>query len=294
MTHTELGAVSSAHSGSRDEHCKAEPGRKASRPFPGARAFRDLWEGWRDYRELWLAVGWYDIRKRYRRSVLGPFWITISLGVFVAALSLIYVPLMGGSIEGYLPYIAFGFIAWQFVSQLVIEGCNVFIANGPIIQQLKAPLSVYVYELVWKHLIILAHNLLIYVFIVVVFGLWPNWALLLVVPAILLACLNGVAIGMLLGTLCVRFRDIPPIIATIMQMMFLLTPIFWHADQLPGRALLVVLNPFYYFVEIIRQPLLGEVAPANIWITALAITLVNLLVAIPFYSRFRNRVAYWL
>jgi ABC-2 type transport system permease protein len=77
-------------------------------------------------------------------------------------------------------------------------------------------------------------------------------------------------------------------------MMFLLTPIFWHADQLPGRALLVVLNPFYYFVEVIRQPLLGEVPPASIWITALAITLVDLLVAIPFYSRFRNRVAYWV
>jgi hypothetical protein len=167
--------------------------------FPGARGLRDLWHGWRDYRELWLAVGWYDIRKRYRRSLLGPFWITISLGAFIAALTFLYVPLIGGDVNGFLSFVAFGFIAWQFMSQLVIEGCNVFIANGPIIQQFRAPLSVYIYESVWKNLIILAHNFLIYVFIVVLFGLWPSWATLLVVPGIILICINGVIVGMLLG-----------------------------------------------------------------------------------------------
>ena len=125
---------------------------------PFARGLRDLWQGWRDYRELWISTGWYDIRKRYRRSLLGPFWITISLGAFIAGLSFIYMPLVGGNAENYLPYLAFGFVAWQLISNLVIEGCNVFIANGPIIQQLRAPLSIYIYQMVWRHLIILAHN----------------------------------------------------------------------------------------------------------------------------------------
>jgi hypothetical protein len=130
--------------------------------FPGVRGLRDLWQGWRDYRELWVTVGLYDIRKRYRRSLLGPFWITISLGAFILGLSFIYSPLMGGEAGSFLPYLAFGFIAWQFVSQLVLDGCNVFIANGPIIEQLQAPLSVYIYQTIWRHLIIFTHNLLIY------------------------------------------------------------------------------------------------------------------------------------
>jgi hypothetical protein len=58
--------------------------------LPGIRGLRDLWQGWRDYRELWVTVGLYDIRKRYRRSLLGPFWITISLGAFILGLSFIY------------------------------------------------------------------------------------------------------------------------------------------------------------------------------------------------------------
>lgn len=264
------------------------------RSFPGARGLWDLWHGWRDYRELWLVVGWYDIRKRYRRSLLGPFWVTISLGAFIAVLTFLYVPLIGGDVNGYLSFVAFGFIAWQFMSQLVIEGCNVFIANGPIIQQFRAPLSVYIYESVWKNLIILAHNFLIYVFIVVLFGLWPSWATLLVIPGITLICINGVIVGMLLGTLCTRFRDIPPIVATIMQMMFLLTPIFWHPDQVPGREALVVFNPFYYFLELIRQPLQGHAPSLLIWTVALAITLVGFVVGLAFFSRFRDRIVYWL
>jgi ABC-2 type transport system permease protein len=262
--------------------------------FPGARGLRDLWRGWRDYRELWLAVGWYDIRKRYRRSLLGPFWITVSLAAFIAALTFLYVPLVGGDVHGYLSFVAFGFIAWQFMSQLVVEGCNVFIANGPIIQQFRAPLRVYIYESVWKNLIILAHNFSIYVFIVVLFGLWPSWATLLVVPGIILICINGVIVGMLLGTLCARFRDIPLIVATVMQMMFLLTPILWRPGQVPGREMLVVFNPFYYFLELIRQPLLGSAPSPLIWAVALMITAVGFVVGLAFFSRFRDRIVYWL
>ena len=97
--------------------------------FPGVRGLRDLWQGWRDYRELWLTVGLFDIRKRYRRSVLGPFWITISLLAFILGLGFIYSPLVGGGTASFLPFVAFGFIAWQFISQLVLDGCNVFIAD---------------------------------------------------------------------------------------------------------------------------------------------------------------------
>lgn len=262
--------------------------------FPGVRGLRDLWQGWRDYRELWLTVGLFDIRKRYRRSVLGPFWITISLGAFILGLGFIYSPLVGGGTASFLPFVAFGFIAWQFISQLVLDGCNVFIANGPIIQQLQAPLSIYIYQTIWRHLIILAHNLLIYVVIALLYGIWPSWQTLLVVPGIILVGVNGVSIGMLLGTLCARFRDIPPIVQTITQMMFLLTPILWRPNQIPGRELFYLLNPFYYLVEIIRAPLEGRAPSLFVWTVVLAMTAAGFVVSLLFFSRFRNRIAYWL
>jgi ABC-2 type transport system permease protein len=267
---------------------------KINPAFPGVRGLRDLWRGWRDYRELWLAVGFYDIRKRYRRSVLGPFWITISLGAFVLGLSFIYAPLTGGNMKSFLPFIAFGFIGWQFISQLVLDGCNVFIVNGPIIHQLRAPLSVYIYQTLWRHLIILGHNLLLYVLIAVGYGLWPTWQTLLVIPGIILVSINGISFCMLLGTLCARFRDIPPIVTTVMQMMFLLTPILWRPDQMSHRSFIYIYNPFYYLLQIIRQPLEGISPSLFVWSLAIAMTAVGFVVSLLFFSRFRDRIVYWL
>jgi ABC-type polysaccharide/polyol phosphate export permease len=277
---------------SADKRERSRLVQKIDPAFPGVRGLRDLWRGWRDYRELWVTVGLYDIRKRYRRSLIGPFWITLSLGAFILGLSFIYVPLVGGDMNSFLPFVAFGFIAWQFISQLVLDGCNVFIANGPIIQQLRAPLSIYIYQTVWRHLIILAHNLLIYVLIAVVYGIWPTWQTLLVIPGILLVSINGMSFG--IGTLCARFRDIPPIVATVTQMMFLLTPILWRPDQIPGREFLFVFNPFFYLVQVIREPLEGVSPSLFIWAVAVGLTVVGFLVSLLFFSRFRNRIVYWL
>jgi ABC-2 type transport system permease protein/lipopolysaccharide transport system permease protein len=268
--------------------------RKRGWSFPGAAAFLDLWQGWREFRELWVATGWYDIRKRYRRSLLGPFWITISLGAFVAGLSLVYGPLLGRDISTYAPYLAFGFIGWSLISELVTDSCNVFISNTQKMHQLRAPVSLYIYEMIWRNLLILAHNLLIYVVMIIFFPVKIGWATLLLVPGILLVAINGVLVSMLLGTLCARFRDIPPIVQTVMRMMFLLTPVLWHPDQMKARGALVDFNPFFYFLELIRDPLLGNAPPPFIWAVALGLTLALASVAIPFYARFHKRIAYWV
>ena len=279
---------------SADKGARSRLGQKIDPVFPGVRGLHDLWRGWRDFRELWLTVGLYDIRKRYRRSLLGPFWITVSVGTFILGLSFIYAPLVGGDMKSFLPFIAFGFVAWNFISQLLMDGCNVFIANGPIIQQLRAPLSIYIYQTVWRHLVILAHNFLIYAVVVVAYGLWPTWQTLFVIPGIFLVCINGLSFGMLFGTLCARFRDIPPIITTVVQRMFLLTPILWRPDQVPGREFVYELNPFFYLVQIIREPLEGVSPSLFVWGVAVGLTAGGFLVSLLFFSRFRNRIVYWL
>ena len=126
------------------------------------------------------------------------------------------------------------------------------------------------------------------------YGLWPSWQTLFVIPGVILISINGISLGMLLGTLCARFRDIPPIVATITQMMFLLTPILWRPDQIPGRALFYLLNPFYYLVEIVRAPLEGVTPSLFVWMVVLAMTAAGFTVSLLFFSRFRNHIVYWL
>ena len=257
------------------------------------RAWRDIREGWRG-RELWITIGLHDLRQRYRRSMLGPFWITLSMGIMIAALGLLYGKIFSLDLKDYLPYLSCGFIIWAFISGLIIDGCKSFIDSSRMIRQMAVPLSTYVFQAVWINLLVLFHNIWIYFIIALIFGVNPGWQVLLILPAIAILSLNGVALAIFFGLLSARFRDIPLIVASVIQVMFFITPVIWKPDMLQGRALVLDLNPFYHMVEIFRGPLLGYLPSMENWIAALFFTLASWALALSFYAIYRWRIAYWV
>src|SRR3954468_23608580 len=148
-----------------------------------ARARGDLSAGFRR-RELWLHLGWQDIKQRYRRSVLGPFWITIATGTTAVAMGGLYSKLFKLPLAEHLPYVTLGLIIWNLINASILEGAEVFVANEGLIKQLPTPLSVHVYRLVWRHMILFAHNIVIYLVIAMIFPKPWSWADLSVIPAL--------------------------------------------------------------------------------------------------------------
>jgi ABC-type polysaccharide/polyol phosphate export permease len=258
-----------------------------------ARAIADFREGLREY-ELWITMGIQDIKRRYRRSVLGPLWLTLSLAVLVAALGILYSALMGTPKEIFIPHLALGFIAWNFIQGAVTDGCNVFVNNKNWITNIRTPLSLFVFRMTWEHLVTMAHNALVYVGVAIIFGINAGLTGLMVLPGLLLVMFNAIWVGILFGTLCARFRDIPQIIQSIMRIAFFLTPIIWMPAQLGTRDYIAMFNPFTYFVELIRSPLLGVAPSLMTWGLALCVTIVGWAIAAVVFIRFRGRIAYWL
>jgi len=245
-------------------------------------------------RELWTTLGWHDIRQRYRRSMVGPFWLTLSMGLMIGGLAYLYSGMFGQNIERYLPYVATGMIVFGLISSLATEGSTVFIGSSQLILQLRAPLSIYVYQMVWRNLIIFAHNVSIYVLVLLFVKVDLGWNFFLAFIGLFLVLLNGAWLGLILGTLSARFRDIPPIVASVMQIVFFLTPIFWFPEAVTTRAWLVHLNPFYYMVEVIRMPLLGTSPPLSMWLIVIGINCASAIVAVLFFAGYRQRIAYWV
>ncbi|MBO9135192.1 ABC transporter permease [Rhizobium sp. B230/85] len=255
-------------------------------------ALADLWQGV-ERRELWLYLGWRDVKRLYNRSVLGPFWLTLSMGIMVMGLGLLYSQIMKVDVAHYLPNLAIGLITWGLISGVIIGACNIFSAAGGSLRQIRMPLSIHIYQFVWSQVLTFAHNFIIYFIIIAVFRINPGWSALLFVPAVLLILLNGVFISLILGPLCARFRDIPMIIASIMQLAFFMTPIIWSAQTLEGRGLVLNANPFYHFIEITRDPLLGGTGTLMNWGACIGITIALGIAGITFFSRYRARVVYW-
>jgi len=273
-----------------------EPIESSSRSF--RRAFQDLREGF-NHRELWLLLGWQDIKQRYRRSVLGPFWITIATGVSAIAMGVLYGTLFNLDVPEFLPYVALGFIIWNLIQGSILEGADVFMSNEGLIKQLPTPLSVHVYRLVWRQMILFAHNIVIYIGIFIFFPRQLYWTAFLAIPALALIAINAVWVSLVFGILATRYRDIAPLLGSIVQLLFFMTPIIWTEKTLEGtgnegRARIAEINPLYHFLDIVRTPLLGGDQQFYHWVIVLIITVVGWGIALLALRNYRSRVAYWV
>ncbi|MCI4674278.1 galactan export ABC transporter permease subunit Wzm/RfbD [Candidatus Mycolicibacterium alkanivorans] len=267
-----------------------------SRTFTRARG--DLIGGFRK-RELWLHLGWQDIKQKYRRSVLGPFWITIATATTAVAMGGLYSQLFHLKLSEHLPYVTLGLIIWNMINASILEGADVFIANEGLIKQLPTPLSVHVYRLVWRQMILFAHNIVIYVVIAFIFPKPWSLADLSVIPALILIMMNCVWVSFCFGILATRYRDIGPLLFSIVQLLFFMTPIIWNDDTLRQQgagkwAKIIELNPLLHYLDILRAPLLGAHQELRHWIVVVALTVIGWLVAALALRQFRARVPYWV
>ncbi len=266
------------------------------------RAFKDLHDGF-GQRELWLSLGWQDIKQRYRRSVLGPFWITIATGVQAAAMGILYSALLDIPLDEFLPYVTVGLIVWNLISASILEGSEVFISNEGLIKQLPSALSVHIYRLIWRQLLLLGHNLLIYVIMLVAFGVWRDlhWTAIFAIPALLLIVLNALWVSIVFGIFSTRYRDIAPILSSFVLLAFVLTPIMWTTKSLEAqggeaakRVKLAELNPLFHYLDIIRAPMIGQEQQAYHWYIVIAFTVVGWALALLAMRKYRARVPYWV
>jgi ABC-2 type transport system permease protein/lipopolysaccharide transport system permease protein len=257
-------------------------------------ALSEVRDGWR-WRELWTTLGWRDVQTRHRRSRIGPFWNTLSLAFVAACIGTLYGGIMARPMSEYIPHLVAGYMIWVFLQALVIEGKDAFVSNAAAIREIPVPKTVYVYKLLWKNLIILGFNSLVYVAVLALFQLSPFPNVIFALPALVIVLLNGIWAALLLGLINVRYRDVGQLIPNAMRLAFFVTPILWYADSVSGiRTIFVYFNPFYYFIELLRAPLLGQVPGLLIWGVTLAITAIGWGIAIPVYAHWRRRIAFWV
>jgi len=243
---------------------------------------------------VWPALGWQDIKQRYRRSVLGPLWLTVSMGAMIGAMGPLYGRLFGQDIAIYFGYLATSFVIWQLVSQCVNDTCQSFIGSEGFIKQVTLPLTTYVLRSIWRNMIMFFHNLIV---VAIVFLVYPppiSWSALLAPIGLLLFTANAIWFGVVLAMVCARFRDVAQIVQSLTQVALFLTPIFWKPQMLGRHEWANNLNPLYHYLEIIRGPLLGETLNAISWVFSVGSAVLGGALMIFMLSRYRARVPYWV
>ncbi len=256
-------------------------------------AINDVADGMRLWPLAW-SLGWLDIRLRYRGSILGPFWLTLSSAVLITSIGLLYSVLFNTDVRVYLPYLALSQILWSFLSTIVSDGCTCFTQAEGMIRAVRMPLFLHAMRTLVRNVLVLAHNVVVIVAVDVYFEIWPGWHALLALPGFAVWAIDSLALCLFLGAVCARFRDIAPITASIMQIAFFMTPVIWQAEQLRSGAAYLVYNPFFVLLQIVREPLQGHLPTMAEWISAIICSLLLCGLSWFFFVRARGRVAFWM
>ena len=258
-----------------------------------AMVLRDFAEAMVLWRLCWT-LSWLDIKLRYRGSTLGPLWLTLSTAVMVGALGFVNSALFGMSVRDYLPFLALSLVLWGFIGSLVGDACISFTAVEGMVRSVRMPFSLYAARIVLRNILVLAHNILVIVVVDVLLGAYPGWTGLLAIPAFALWLVDGFAVSLLFGAICARFRDIPPIVGSIMQMAFFISAIIWKPEQLGPSQWWLPFNPFFSLLDTVRGPLMGTVPTPATYLSAVGYSVLLCVVAWSLFVRVRARIAFWI
>ncbi len=259
-------------------------------------ASRDYWQGFLNWR-LWTYLAVADIRRRYRRTFIGPFWTTLNLAIFILTMGLLFSTLWKSDAKTFLPYFASSFICWTFTAAIISESCTVFTSAEGLLKQLSLPYSSFSWLIVARNFLVFLHQVVIYICVAIFFHVPVTLNILFIIPGFMLLFVSASWLGILLGLFCARYRDIQQVVASLLQISMFVTPIFWPPEQL-GHGfksyLLVNLNPLYHYISLIRQPLLGLESSALSWLVVSITTILGWIFTMFVMSQKQRNLIFWL
>lgn len=236
----------------------------------------------------------HDVASRYRGSILGPFWITLSMGLMVLGIGFLYANLFRIPIDTFIPFVALGIVFFGVISSTVNEGCDTFVQASGMLSQTSLPMFTFVWRTVFRNLINLAHHLIIVVAVMIWFGTWKQANPLAAVLGVLFLVANASWLSALAGIAGARFRDIPQVVQSIMQFAIFMTPVFWLPDRFGAHKSFLNFNPFYHMLEGARAPLLGAPVAPHTYSALALMAVCGWLLTFYVFAQTRRRIVHYL
>jgi homopolymeric O-antigen transport system permease protein len=245
--------------------------------------------------DLAWSLAWHDVVSRYRGSILGPLWITLSMGLMVLGIGFLWGEVFGVSIHDFMPYVALGIVFFGMVTSTINEGCETFVQAAGMLSQTSLPMFTFVWRTVFRNLINLAHHLVIVLAVLAYFGFWRTANYPVAAMGLVLLLINVAWISMLVAIVSARFRDIPQIVISVMQFAIFMTPVFWTPNRFSGEHMAILhANPFYHLLDAVRAPLMGQtVAPVS-YLVLVLMAVGGWALTFAVFARTRRRIVHYL
>ena len=247
-------------------------------------------------REVALAwyFAWSDTHARYKRSILGPFWLVLSTIIGVGGLGLVWSELLHVDRATFLPMLTIGLVVWQLISGCITAAANVFHAKASIIKNIRTPALRISLQLLFSQVVNFLHNLVIILLVLVLFPAHLSITCLLSVIGLVLVLANLLWVIQVIGFLGARYRDFDPLIGSVMPLLFFLSPVLFRSRDLGSMSFLMAFNPIAYWIEIVRDPLLGGVPSMWHYAVTIGMALFGWAFALTLTKAKAHRLPFWV
>ncbi|KRR00611.1 glycosyl transferase [Bradyrhizobium jicamae] len=265
----------------------------AAAPAPAVRASRAAAIGWPATIQIAAALAWSDMRHRYVRSLLGPFWMSIQMAIMVAVLGSVIGHLSNANAVARLPMLALSLTAWTFLNSVVLDATTALQNSASLIKDRALPPVVFLLQCVFRQALFALHNASVPLILWLVLVPKEFGGAIAALPGFALFVVCTLGLGLVLGALATRYRDLKPIIESGLMLAFLSSPIIWSTEMLNHASTVMQLNPLTHLFAIWREPLAtGHVAMSSVSYV-LAVVSVLAVASVITIARLR-KAAFWI
>ena len=236
-----------------------------------------------------------DLKARFSSTALGPLWMVATFAVLCTALAIIWAQVYQQNVSDTLPFFSAGLAIWIFMSQVIVNSTTHFLESRDLLlNTLYPPFNITV-NMMAHHVINFLFNIVYVIFVFIYFSIETSIVNYFVALFfMIITAIHFLFVGHLLGFLTAKFRDVGALINVIMQPLFFVSPVIFRGDTISTHQWIIQFNPFAYYLDAIRSPLLNELPSNNTLGFLIVMTIV-----LPFLThftrmKFKNKLVFWV
>lgn len=243
---------------------------------------------------FWGTFAIFDIKLKYARSKLGFFWSFVNTFIWILALFIVFKNVFQQNDISFLLYMSIGIIIFNFMESTISESSLLLSTNRNLLLNVNVSIFFFFIRNYYKNFIILLLSSIIYI-LQVFFVEFNYTAQIYIFPFLLIIfSITIFSMSIVIGIICTRFRDLIHLTHIGLRIMFIITPVFWIKSILKDNKFILDYNPFYYLLEMIRNPLMGkELEIHYIYINMVLCIFITFLALITLYFT-RYKIKHWL
>lgn len=245
-----------------------------------------------EYR-IWSHLAARDLRVRYTRTRLGPWWSAVAQGALIGGISVAVALIAQEPVRDYLPRIAVSLLVWTFIANVFLESIELFtVERGLLLNTRISELSLVI-RVVWRQVLLSLYNLPVVVVCVVIGGTAPTLRILLLPLMLLITGVGLVFPSLLIALLTLVRRDFAQMIPAIVQLLFFVSPVMWQTPSTGRLNLISSVNPIAWTLEAIRGLVLSSVAQPLTqlrWLGMVSVMVLCTVLISPFTKHIRLRI----